>query len=264
MPRPIPRRAINGNQFEQAGFTRSNSEVRRRLIMAIDGATKSGKSHFALTAPEPICVINHDFGLEGVVEKFQSDKDIYVLDVPFNVEEFRNMDPKRAAQAADDILKKIKAATQKVLGQARTVIVDKATETWELVRLSHFGKLDQVKPHHYVFPNREYREFIRQFYDQAVTSLILLHDIKDEYIENERTGVKERAGFKETGGLVQCNAFCYRDATPGQTVPDCFHMEIMDCRQDASLAGVDISGADLNFPALAAMIFPSTKEEDWL
>ncbi len=248
--------------YEQAGFTRANAPVKKRIIMAIDGLEKSGKSHFALSAPEPIAIINFDIGLDGVVQKWQDDKDIWVKDVRFVVEDFRKMNQEQAAKAADEILQDITAAYKKVLGQARSIVVDNATELWELVRLSHFGKLEQVKPHHYVHPNNEYREFIRVAFDQDRTNLILLHKMSDEYINNESTGRKKRKGFSDTGYLVQLNAHCYRQ--PGQDVPDCFHMTVTDCRQNAEMTGLDLSGTDLNFQQLAMQVFPGTIESDWL
>lgn len=249
--------------YERAGFTKADQPIKRRLIMAIDGTEKSGKSHFSLSAPSPVAVINFDIGLDGVVQKWQSDKDIWVQDVRFVIADFRTMQAEAAAKEADRILQKVWKAYAAVLGEARTIVVDNATELWELVRLSHFGKLEQVKPHHYVHPNNEYREFIRQAYDQDKTNLILLHKVKDEYVNNERTGLKKRAGFSDTGFLVQCNALCYRDPQE-QSVPECFHMIVTDSRQNAELAGTDISGAELNFPFLATQIFPTTTEEDWV
>jgi hypothetical protein len=50
--------------------TEADPDVLPRLLMAIDGPQKGGKTHFALTAPGPIGILNIDNGLEGVVEKF--------------------------------------------------------------------------------------------------------------------------------------------------------------------------------------------------
>lgn len=267
--RPLPRTVNNqqnrpGNQnvYERAGFTKAAQPVKKRIIMAIDGLEKSGKSHFALSAPEPIGVINFDIGLDGVVQKWQDDKDIWVQDVRFVVEDFRAMKPEDAAKEADRMLRSVTKAYKDILGEARTIVVDNATELWELVRLSHFGKLEQVKPHHYVHPNNEYREFIRVAYDQSRTNLILLHKMSDEYVNDKTTGNKKRKGFSDTGYLVQVNALCYREIL--QPVPDCFHMTITDCRQNAELSGIDLSGNDLNFQQLAMQVFPGTKAEDWI
>jgi len=251
-----------GNKFEQAGFVRAAEDVKRRLIMAIDAREKSGKSHFALSGPEPVAVINLDVGLDGVVQKFQSDKEIWVQDIPVNIQELKELTPQMAAKEADRAYQQVLKAYKAVLGEARTIVYDNATEVWELLRMARFGKLDHVKPHHYGPVNAEYRELIRMAYDQSVTNLILLHKMKDEYIDDKRTGLVKRAGFADTAFLVQMNALCYRG--PEETVPDCFHMQIMDCRQNAELNNVDVSGADLNFPFIATLVFPDTKEEDWL
>ena len=58
----------------------STIELPRRLVMRISAHEKDGKTHFGLTAPPPIGVMNIDRGLEGVVEKFAKVKEIHVSD----------------------------------------------------------------------------------------------------------------------------------------------------------------------------------------
>jgi hypothetical protein len=256
--RPVTR---GGNLFESAGFRRANEAVKKRLIMAIDGREKSGKSHFALSGPEPIGVINLDIGLDGVVQKWQDDKEIWVQDVKVNIQELKELTPQAAASEADRAFISVVKAYKAVLGEARTIVWDNATEIWELLRMARFGKLDHVKPHHYGPVNAEYRELLRMAYDQDRTNLILLHKMKDEYVNDQRTGQVKRAGFADTGFLVQVNALTYRG--PEETVPECFHLQITDCRQNAELAGVDLSGQDMNFATLACQVFLGTKEGDW-
>jgi len=230
--------------------------------MAIDGREKSGKSHFALSGPEPIGVINLDIGLDGVVQKWQDDKEIHVKDISVNIQELKELTPQQAAQEADRAYTEVVRAYRAVLGTARTVVWDNATEIWELLRMARFGKLDHVKPHHYGPVNAEYRELIRMAYDQDKTNLILLHKMKDEYVDDKRTGLVKRAGFADTGFLVQVNALSWRE--PGVPVPDCFNLTINDCRQNAELAEQTFSGNDFTFQALAMAVFPGTKEAEWL
>jgi hypothetical protein len=251
-----------GTLYEQAGFHRASEAVKRRLIMAIDGREKSGKSHFALSGPEPIAVINLDIGLDGVVQKWQDDKEVWVQDIKVDIQGLKELTPQAAANEADRAFSAVVKAYKAVLGEARTIIYDNATEIWELLRMARFGKLDHVKPHHYAPVNAEYRDLLRMAYDQDRTNLILLHKMKDEYVDDKRTGAVKRAGFADTGFLVQVNALAYRE--PGVDVPDCFHLQITDCRQNAELAGVDISGHELNFQQLAMQVFPGTTEKDWM
>lgn len=253
------------NLYTSAGFSRANSKVAKRLIMAVDGPEKSGKSNIALSAPEPIAVINTDIGLDGVVQKWQEDKEIWVMDVDINLQDLKTLTPKDAAAEADKAWKRVLKAYRDTLGQARTIVADNATELWEILRMARFGKLDQVKPHHYGPVNAEYRDFIRTAYDQTKTNLILLHKIKDEYVNDNRTGKRIRSGFADTGFLVQCNVSMWRDMTKeAPAFPDNFHMTVTDCRQNMEIAGLDFSGSDINFPALAVQVFPDTKEEFWI
>lgn len=258
----VTRARTGGNVFEQSGFRRANEAVKKRLIMAIDGREKSGKSHFALSGPEPIGVVNLDIGLDGVVQKWQDDKEIWVTDVKVNIQELKELTPQAAAQEADRAFNQVVKAYKAVLGEARTIVWDNATEIWELLRMARFGKLDHVKPHHYGPVNAEYRELLRMAYDQDRTNLVLLHKMKDEYVDDKRTGLVKRAGFADTGFLVQVNALSWRE--PGLPVPDCFNLTVADCRQNAELAEVAFSGNDCNFQALAMAVFPGTKEAEWL
>lgn len=233
--------------------------------MAVDGTEKSGKTHFALSGPGPIAVLDIDTGLDGVIQKWQEDKEIYVKDSGVDLDELRRIkDPTKVSKYATQGWERIQNAWDDMLGTARTLVVDNASEMWELLRLARFGKIDHVKPHHYGPVNQEYRSLIRSAYGQNTTNVILLHKVKDEYINNERTGRKARAGFADTGFLVQLNATAWRDRDINVSVPDCFHLTIADSRQNAELAGVDLSGVDLSFPQIAKMVFPDTEIEEWI
>jgi hypothetical protein len=59
-------------KLKSLGFSDAVVETPYRLIASVSGKEKTGKTHFALTAPEPIIFFNIDVGTEGVVGKFQS------------------------------------------------------------------------------------------------------------------------------------------------------------------------------------------------
>ena len=62
-----------------AGFVRATAELRHRVVMSVDGLERTGKTDFALsTAPDPIVLIPTDKGLEGVIQKYQRKRRIYV------------------------------------------------------------------------------------------------------------------------------------------------------------------------------------------
>lgn len=264
IPRRRPVAGRNGlNKLESAGFTRANTPVKRRLISAIDGIEKSGKSHVMLTMPEPLAIIDLDCGLEGVIQEWQENKEIWTIDAGgVKMQELRDMKPEDAARIADKAWERVKRGYLAAMGEARSLGIDNATELWELLRMARFGKLDHVKPHHYGPVNAEYRDLIRIAYDQDRTSLMLLHKVKDEYADDKRTGQRIRAGFSDTAFIVQLNATCYREIM--EPFPDCFHMTVTDSRHNPQLAGTDLSGHDLNFQQLAMQVFVGSNERDWL
>jgi len=246
-----------------AGFTEANSDEVLRLILNIEGQEKEGKTHFALTAPGPIALIDMDIGLEGVVSKFNKQKKIYVAS--FNY---------REATSPDEWEKmwiKMKTAFMDALASRdiRTLIADTGTEIWELLRMARFGKLAQVKPHHYAPVNAEFRDLIRKAYDSD-KNLLLIHKQKKEYVNEQWSGNWERAGFGDVGYAVQANIISWRitalDEQYGKGREDRyrgFGITIRDCRQRAELAGAEILEPLNTFPQLAVQVFPETEVEFW-
>jgi len=241
-------------------FKRADEPVKRRLVVALDGLEKSGKNHFAFTAPAPLAVISTDVGTEGVIQKFQGLKEMWVSERKWSPPR-RKDNLEEAAAAGRRVWDALVEDYLVAMKRARSIVWDTGTEFWEVLRVARFGKLDQVKPHHYGPVNAEYRELLRMAYDSDHTNLIILHKRKDEYVNNEYTGGTRRAGFADTGFLVQVNGTTWRGE--GE-VPDCFHMTIADCRHDPALAGVDLSGEDFTFARLATLVLPETSEDDWI
>ncbi len=220
-------------QLEAMGFSNELTECPRRLVLSISGREKSGKSHFAFTAPEPIFLFNIDIGTEGVLEKFQSSgRQVYVYDVRV---------PRGAKKEVyEGLWGEVKARIDMVykVGSG-TLVMDTATEGFELARLAHFGKLTQIMPHHYTLVNAEWREFLRLAYDSTMNT-ILIHKMKPKYINNARTGEYEASGFGEIGYLVQCNATAFRETDPDGITR--FNLTIEDCRQNPSIYGTTLRG----------------------
>lgn len=236
--------------------------AKKRLICAVDGLEKRGKNHFSFTAPSPIGILSLDLGLEGVIEKFQSKKEIWVAEHRVNTTMLRaEHDIQEVANIANQAWNNIMRDYDELLTSgARTGIIDTGTELWEILRLARFGKLDQVKPHHYGPVNAEYREVIRKAFDTDM-NLILLHKMKDEYVNDKRNGEVKRAGFSDTGFLVQVIVQCWRDDQ--EKAPDCFHATVTDCRHDPGMNGFDMQGELASFSTMAQLIFPDTGEDDW-
>lgn len=241
-------------KMKKAGFIEAKErELQPRIIMSISGLEKQGKTHFALTAPGPIAMFSTDIGEEGVVSKFISGKDIYIMDISTAGEE--------EDEAGEEYDRFHESYISMLRGNdVRTIIIDTATEIWELLRIAKFGKLTQVMPYMYGPVNKEYRLLVKESYNYN-KNLILLHKMKAKYINDKRTGDYERAGFNDTGFLVQVNAQVYR-YSPEEGGE--FALYVKDCRQNPDLAGEEFMGEVMcNFPFVANMILPDVDPSNW-
>jgi hypothetical protein len=245
------------------GFEEASTNQVLRLILNVEGQEKEGKTHFSLTAPGPIALIDMDTGLEGVVSKFLKEKKIYVAS--FNYRDATNPDEWQAEW------KKLKTCVLDALSSKniRSLVWDSCTEGWEMMRMAAFGKLAQVKPHHYAPVNAEFRDLLRKGYDSN-KNLILIHKQKKSYVDEKWTGGYERAGFSDIGYAVQANIISWRitslDEQYGKKRDDeykGFGLTVRDCRQVPELASLEILEPLNTFPQLAQMVFPESDESDW-
>ena len=238
----------------KAGFIEASERgTRPRLIVAISGLEKQGKTHFGLSTPGPIAMFSTDIGEEGVVSKFAG-KEVYIMDIDYGGEEGGQ------AAAQEEFARFKKAYLAMLRGNSvRTILFDTATEIWETLRMARFGALTQIMPYMYGPVNKEYRDLIREAYNWD-KNLILLHKMKSEYVNDKRTGEYVRSGFNDTGFLVQVNAqvWRYEPSEGGE-----FVFSVKDCRQEPDLAGFDLEGEMCNFPSLAAMVLPEVDMGEW-
>lgn len=247
-----------------------NATPKRRLIVAVDGREKEGKTNFALTSPGPIAFQNFDIGLEGVIEKFQSEKQIYVPEsYGFTVN--KEDDEKTIMAKTKPVWERFVTEYRVMLesarkGGVRTGVIDTGSEAWEVLRLARFGKLTQIMPHHYTTLNTEYRNLIREAYDTSI-NLVILHRLKAEWQDNPltgkggKTGRWERAGYADTGFLVQVNVRMFKRVVNGQTE---FVLQVVNCRQNPKIDGLELINEMASFPWLAVNVYPDSSLEDWM
>jgi hypothetical protein len=262
--------SIGGN------FALANEPAPRRMVVALDGLEKMGKTSWALTAPGPIAIQNLDIGAEGVIQKFQSEKQIWLAEYGVRPEKGDSQDKvmQRAAPEWENFVKDWKDVVVPALKAKtiRTAIWDTGSEIWELQRLARFGKLTQILPHNYTALNAEYQGLIREVYE-TTGNLIILHKLKAEWKDNpatgkgNKTGQYERAGYAGTGFLVQINATVWRERKPtdGQTSgpTGSFHLTVRDCRQNPAVAGLDLVDEMATFPWLGVHVYPDSDLSEW-
>lgn len=244
-------------------FVRFAAVTPARLIMSVDGLPKEGKTHFTLTAPDPIAIHDFNFGLEGVIERPEfAEKEIYRFEyqVPISARlpgsSFTSLvDP--ATKIWDEYVRNFRASLEKM----KTCIVDTGSEVWDLCRIARLGKLSQVPPVQYTAVNAEFRQLTQLALCQNRCNVIFTHKVKPEYKNDQKTGAMERAGFGDMEYDVQTVLKASRDY--GKAGVEQFSVEVLSCRANLEASGKRFVGADCTFQKVATAIYPGTTEESW-
>lgn len=243
---------------------RADQPQRRRLIVSIEGEEKTGKNHFAFGMPGPIGYHSFDYGDEGVIEKFLAkgkkiSKAEYRIDVP------PGAGVQETSDKATPVWTSFNANYLIGLHKYRSTIVDTGTDLWEIARMAYLGKLLQVMPHHYPPVNSAYKNIFRQAYT-APGNLCLLHRLKEEWINKVDKNGKEvgtktdkllLVGYKDTPYETQVHLRTFKDA-------DGFGALVVECRQNPDLTGFELRGDSCSFAGLGQMVYPDSREEEWL
>jgi hypothetical protein len=235
------------------------------------GPAGSGKTHFLMTAPEPIAV--HLFSDPGGVSKLKrkpefKDRDIRWIEYNFNPGILALADRPKAAQ--DELATFIdNYATS--LRNFRTIGWDKEDMVWELLR---YAKLEYYtdKPNSYYELNNQYRGW---FHDAAMAgvNLAILRGMKEKWGLNAKgtpsgLGVNEPRGQKWVTEVVEVNLqhrwdndereFKVMVAPPSTKDDEGPKLRVGNV---ADLIGQEFGSFD--FLQLAMAIYPESSPSDW-
>lgn len=242
-------------------FKKASDDVRARLIGLSIGEEGTGKTSFWLGAPGPIVVFSLDFGLEGVVEQYQNDKDIYVKEYEWMPTEDTSKEEAEALR--DEFTEDFEQAIQ----HARTVIFDKETLIWELFRYAEFGAPNDA-PRNYPALNQRFRRLLNMPKATGI-NFGLIEGLKDEWVTRAKsdggtkgvnTGKRIRKGFDEASEIV--HMVLTHDRREGE-----FFYTVGKSRGPGSRSVQDqefqMTDPKIAFTEFAMMVFPETTEEDW-
>lgn len=252
----------------KAGFLVPQVPKTKRVVLCTRALDKMGKTHFAVDgAPPPVAIVALDTGTKEVASKFIGRKELIcsyhrVTGRMASIGETQEV----AAKEWDQVKQSIIAATEHP--KVRSLVVDTGTEVHELVRLAHFGKLEQVLPHHYGPVNKELRNLVKMAYDREDLNVFWIHKMKKQYGQNKKgedswTGKYEMAGFSDMPYLCDLTLEHYwSPATPERSGR--FGVRVSGVsRQTPDVCGLELEGDDCNFPTLAMMLYPEVDPSWW-
>jgi hypothetical protein len=200
-----------------------------RLVVALWGAEKTGKTHTLLTAPQPIYLINTDYGFRELLRRPEFKKlDLWVEDIGEEIGPDMKPGSFEAAQAGVARFHETWTGWIEELKQhPGTLAVDNASFLWELIcyvkleeaKRARFNKQNKVQNledlrdqrFDYGPVNHYYNVMMRAIYNTK-GSLILTHSAKNKYNERgEETSQLQMQGFRATGAIVQAVCQTYKD-----------------------------------------------------
>jgi hypothetical protein len=262
--------------FLRDGFVHpSQIRKQRRVLIGTDGPSNSGKTEFALSAPGPGIVICLDRGFDAMLDNpnppptRRDDFAFKVIQAPL---------PTQATQT--DYLaywKAFYAEYVKALNNpdARTVVLDGDSDSWELQRLAEFGKLTQVPSILYANVNAARRAMIARAYDSGKIIIATNKIRKDYQPKLDAKGVVvvggdgkplrewdgkayERQGFDDQDYLWSIQLrHLYRPEEPRWGV------KITKCKPDPSVEGAELWGNECNMPFLLQNVYPNVPLKEW-
>jgi len=251
------------------GFEPMDGRPRPRLVLAVDGLQKRGKTRFALTAPRPIAYINLDRGFEA--SKDMDLTDVVIADLSGAMQKVQ---PGKG-KLGEDVLKPFKEEAEKALelivkrwnaalnAGVRTVVFDTATRWWEILRIARFGKIQQVSKEHYGPVKAEFERFLYGALG-ASSNVILNHRQRAEYQGENKTGRFERAGYGDVQYITHASVELTRVPFVERADGDLgFRAIITDCATNPEADGEVLSNADINFQLVALVCRPDSTPDMW-
>jgi hypothetical protein len=204
-----------------------------------------------------------DKGMEGVVDRILREsglkKEVYVKEYEWMPT--TDTSQQEAIDLRDGLTEDYEIAVQ----NARTVVMDKENDIWEMFRYAEFGSMNDT-PRNYPALNQRYRRLINLAKATDV-NVGFIAGMKDEWVKsvNKKTGAQGavgsgnriRAGFGELEGLV--HQVLYHSGVG----PETWAVEVGKARGEAGSEIAGQSFENLDFQTFAQTLFPSSDLSEW-
>lgn len=271
--------------FLASGFTdgdtaRFGTRKYRRLMIGCDGPPDSGKSEFSLSCPGPGLVIGLDRGIDSVLDNpnppptRRNDYGFKVVEVP-KATQFQNASDYAKYWGAFYLIYMAALANP----DARTLVLDGDSDSWELQRLAEFGRLAKVPPNLYDTVNAARRAMYSRAYDSGKI-IVATNRVRKVYAERlkadgspeinasgnairEWTGDYERQGFSDQEYLWNIQLRHMMRDKKGNGGGKEWGIRITKCKADPSLVGMELWGQDCCFRGLVETVYPHIPVDEW-
>ena len=257
-------------QEDFGAWSRMVADDTRTIIGTSQGLPGGGKSHFWLTAPQPIAWFLFDpGGLKGLCSNpLFADKEVYVRDFAEIVNVGKYREPIDRIKASIEGFNIFQEEWDFILPKVRSLVVDKESLLWEVIRYA-FDEVKSPTPKNFHELNLLYRGWVQDAETKG-KNLGLLRDISDTWgiIGHKAdgkpqygfTGIYKPDGQKYAPGLVQINMQHQWNAeTRG------FEVKILEkCRLGSAEQLIGQVVPNLDFPTLATMLYPDADPEEFV
>jgi hypothetical protein len=252
------------------------------IMIGTEGETNTGKTEFSLSAPGPGILLAVDRMIDGVLDNATPPKsrnpEFYIKEIPF---------PK--ATMAEDFKKAwedYRVALMTAIGNpdARTVVIDGDSDSWEIQRLAAFnGQYSLIAPIRYTDVNAARRALISRLYDSGKI-IIATNKLRREYgvvkdadgnpviyegkEKRAETGRLVRQGFEDQNFAwgVQLRHL-YRppktNVITGREIPQGWGVKVLKCKANPSLIDMELWEDECNFASLIQKIYPHVELKEW-
>lgn len=245
-----------------------NPKADDQLAIAVFGEQGSGKTRFAITAPDPIGFIPLDRKSRKTVDKIAKDLDKTVV-MP-DKDYIRVAEPMRLSVMKPDAAKvyyrqhvdavKHAAFTLAAHADIKTIVVDTGTQLWEDILFAHFGRTDRIMPRDRGPANQEMIDFLNAL---SHKNLIITHKAKEIWKSDKPTGKYELAGFPHIGYHVNTMIEFVCDQNKKIDESDRFYINVLLCQDNPDIQGPNgnklITDEMISFDVLSMFIFPEAQ-----
>lgn len=265
-------------------FESLNSADNYNIIASSMGRGGSGKSHFWLTAPDPIAYFLFDpAGLKGLRNNpLFKERDIRVLDfsAKFNLafvkdrtvgkdKESVEARKRERSAVALEMVEAFDEGFEVALSKARTIVIDKEDALWEGMRYAH-NENYSTEPKEYYELNMAYRGLFQRA-ESAGVNLGVIRGVKEAW---GKTGVNTNTGKPTYGGLGYDVARGQKEVTElvqinlehsWDDANRVFMTRVLEkCRLGNALELLGREFQNLDFITLATTLYPDVDPDVWL